>query len=205
MIIPQQDGSFIVRFPAAPPELVPAPTDGELAAYSDAAGDGIWLHVIERAFAQIRDRNGNQNLIEPMDSLAYKGGSSARTLRLMTGHKVKVYRFARSANLDLGSIIKHALNEGRLVDANAPHHSCAAIAFDPQTYMITIWNPWGTSRLYKTVGLKMDHGTFTMPLHELMQKFVSICVDERANRSSGTTAVTPGAGKSCGWPHDYIG
>ena len=48
------DGSFTVTFPGKKPEIVPAPTDAEIAAYTDA-NDGVWYNVLEKAYALIRD------------------------------------------------------------------------------------------------------------------------------------------------------
>ena len=56
MISENPDGSYTVAFLRRRPELVAPPSDGEVAEYSDAAGDGIWLHVLEKAYSQIQQR-----------------------------------------------------------------------------------------------------------------------------------------------------
>jgi hypothetical protein len=51
MITQNYDGSYAVTFPRHQPIAVPAPTDAEIACYSDAGEDGVWLHVCEKAYA----------------------------------------------------------------------------------------------------------------------------------------------------------
>jgi hypothetical protein len=178
MIAENPDGSYAVNFPRRPPEVVAPPTDGEIAVYSDAGGDGIWFHVLEKAYSQIQARIRNRDDIEPLDAVS-RGGSSSRAVVFLTGHAARTYHFRTSEDVDLGSVVANAMSEHRIVEANARGHACTVIGFDPQSREITIWNPWGTDAFYKTVGRRLDNGVFTMPLPELKQRFVSFGVEER--------------------------
>jgi len=168
------DGSFFVTFPRHDPIAVPPLTDCELACYSDAGSDGLWLHVLEKAYAIFKNRKkGNE---EALDTIIH-GGSGGRMIMFVTGNNCTRYPTASTSVDVLRQQLQAAMNSGKLVNTGTSGHCLTILAFDPTTDQITVWNPWGTDVVYKTVNKKMTHGVFTLTFPELMSVFVSLLIE----------------------------
>lgn len=168
------DGSFFVTFPRHAPIAVPPLTDCELACYSDAGSDGIWLHVLEKAYAIFKNRkNGNE---EALDTIIH-GGSGGRMIMFVTGNNCTRYPTATTSVDELRQQLQAAMNSNKLVNTGTSGHCLTILAFDPTTDLITVWNPWGTDVVYKTVNKKMTHGVFTLTFPELISAFVSLLIE----------------------------
>jgi hypothetical protein len=178
MIRELPDGSYIVKFPAAPPEPVAAPTDAEIAAFSDAGSGGFWLHVLEKAFTQLVTRSLHQRMVEPMDFVVYHGGSPAKVMRLLTGHEVIRVHLHKGSHPHLREAILSALRENRLVGASVPGHALAIVNCNPENDTVEIWNPWGSDVYYNKVGEFMHDGIFDMNFSRFMQIFSSVCIEQ---------------------------
>lgn len=168
------DGSFYVTFPHHSPIAVPPLTDCELACYSDAGSDGIWLHVLEKAYAIFKNRKkGNA---EALDAVIH-GGSGGRMIMFVTGNNCTRYPTASTSVEELRQHLQAAMNSNKLVNTGTSGHCLTILAFDPTADLITVWNPWGTDVVYKTVNKKMTHGVFELTFPELMSAFVSLLIE----------------------------
>lgn len=180
---------FEVSFPGHATISVPGPTDGELVAYSDATTDGIWLSLLEKAFAGLKlqersDQSGETQLYKNI-----RGGRPSEAIKLLTGHSVSKYSFNNpETRKKLPDLILQAVSERRIMvtsirnmhkDGKSSGHSLALLGLDQQNNTVTLWNPWGSSKIYKSVGLKMTQGRFSMPVDAWLARFKSLTVENR--------------------------
>lgn len=177
MISVNNDGSFSVTFPRHKAIAVPPPTDCELACYSDAGDDGLWLHVLEKAYAIFKNRRKGDEAIEPLDVVIH-GGSGKRMVMFMTGHCCIRYPTKSTSIEELRTHLRTALSNHRIVNTGTSGHCLTILEYDPDSDQVTVWNPWGTNGIYSTVNQQMDHGIFKMPLSDLMRYFVSILPEQ---------------------------
>jgi hypothetical protein len=68
LVASNSDGSFTVSFPGKPAMRLPAPTDTEIATYSNAR-DGVWLSLLEKACNQPHQSRANAGLDQGADGL----------------------------------------------------------------------------------------------------------------------------------------
>ena len=101
LIAPLRDGSFTVTFPGRPAMRVTPPTDAEIATYT-IAKDGLWLSVLEKAYAIIRIQMEPQQAStrEPLDSVGFRTGST-RVMELFTGHASRGITFPAASHQEL--------------------------------------------------------------------------------------------------------
>ena len=143
------DGTFTVTFPGKAPEKVPAPTDSEIAAYSDAS-DGVWFNVLEKAYAKIRPIKPAMATKEPLDAAALIGGDGNAVMALVSGHQTEVLRFPLKSGhaaderflAEVRADLAGAFHDHRAVVTGKYHHAFAVVAFDPRTDTVTIHNPY---------------------------------------------------------------
>ena len=177
MIQKNDDGSFSVTFPRHKPIDVAAPTDAEIACYSDAGDDGMWIHVLEKAYATYKNKKTRKYAIEPMDVVTH-GGSGARMIMFMTGEACVRHPTASTSDDDLRKSLQNALEHNRVVNTGTSGHCLTILGYDPASDLITVWNPWGTSTNYSTVHKEMKNGVFQLSLAELKKYFVSILPEQ---------------------------
>lgn len=188
MITINDDGTYDVKFPGAD-EAVTVNKDDINPAYAEAGPDGLWLAILERAYAQY----DNENSViyendDPYDSI--EGGRTHTGINIMTGHDTDGDVLSVTTLSTTREKLMAALppgEKGRLVSVgtrnNIPWvenskydngivhgHAYAVIAFDPETDMVTIRNPHGNNS---------EKGSqFTMPLSEMDEYFSSINYEE---------------------------
>ena len=155
--------SYTVSFPqrSLGAVTVPAPTDAEIARYSSAGRDGLWLIVMEKAYAQAR---GGDNVQEEIG----EGGQLSTGVKAMSGNKTDtdILTFTRESTTKRK--LQGAFKDGKLVTAaimsknrlKLPSgHAYTVLGFDGSA--LTIRNPWGSlpSEVPKDVdGFKPDAG-----------------------------------------------
>ncbi len=143
--------SYTVTFPGKLGAVtVPRPTDAQVARYSSAGADGLWLTVMELAYAQARAGKDEEN--PNVQEEIGEGGMTSTGIKALTG---------TSVNTDLNWFTRHkttrarldaAFREGKIVTAavgfenelNLPTmHAYSVIAWDGTD--VTIRNPWGSN------------------------------------------------------------
>lgn len=174
LIVSNSDGTYTVTFPRRTPIVVPAPTDCEIACYSDAGADGLWLHVLEKAYATFKNRHVGKQ--EALDTVI-NGGSGGRMIMFVTGNVCTRYPTDSTNDLLLRQYLNAAMNSNKVVNTGTTGHCLTVLRFDPSSDQITIWNPWGTSKYYKAAGMKMQNGVFTMPFNDFKQRFISLLIE----------------------------
>ena len=186
MIKESNGGRYIVRFYNANPVVIDRPTDGEFATFGNAIDDGIWLNVLEKAFATLKLKPDGQE--DDMYS-DISGGNSGPAIRLLTGHKTKRFNFTDESLRDKAEhMAKKALLDHRLVvtgirtagkNGKSSAHALAVISINEKQGQVTIWNPYGKTEKYK--GYQMEHGLFTIPIEDWETKFSSVSVELKTN------------------------
>jgi hypothetical protein len=187
MIAANADGSYTVTLPKRDPLHVITPTDAEIAVYSDAGDDGIWLNVLEKACAQTNFTH--REAVEPMDVVAGGGGYSGQAIHLLTGHQVYAIRFhgpqQKLSPADLKyqvlAYLSLAFQKHKIVTTGKMNHIYAVVAYDAQHEIVTIWNPQGRSGREKwsdgKKGPKMEDGFFTVSVDDLIRNFLGILIE----------------------------
>ena len=137
-IEPRPDGSYVAHFPSTQPIIVPPLSDGQLAISSTSAGDGAWVAVMEQAFGKYRGfTKGTAADADGTDSL-WRGGDTALTMRMLTGHATRRIPFARTMQVRASKAEK-ILPELRdaLVETLADHRFVTASVAPPATQPTT--------------------------------------------------------------------
>jgi hypothetical protein len=183
LITAGNDGKFTVSFPGKTPVRVPAPTDTELATYSNAR-DGIWLSVLEKAYAIVRIKAEPQQAStkEPLDSVGFRTGNPG-VVELLTGHKYKSVDLPANSHRpadghlvqEVRSLLQASFREHLAVMLGNSHHDYAIVAYQPSSDTVTIHNPYnrGGSETYPD-GVKVtvnDEGFFTLSTVQLINYF----------------------------------
>ena len=180
------DGSFTVSFPGKPAVRLPAPTETEIATYSNAK-DGVWLSLLEKAFAifRIKAEPAQASTKEPLDSVGFRTGSS-NVMELLTGHASKFVRFpgANGQPADARFVqqiraeLQTALHEHRVVESQKAAHDYAVVAYDAATDTVTLHNPYDRGG-FETwpdggKGARTDDGFFTLSTAQWVSYFVNV-------------------------------
>lgn len=195
MIQDNHNGTFTVNFPGRDPVTVNAPSESELALYSNSGSDGMWLSVLEKAYAQSQNNSAVFSSENPYDEIG-GGDSLAAGIEAMTGHSVNTDDTAFTSESTLRSRLTDALSHGRVVTAGINEyawssgtednglpqgHAYTVLSFDPTTDQVTLRNPWGHTEPVDANGRPVDgtnDGTFTVSIAEFDRYFSDICYEE---------------------------
>lgn len=199
MVHPLPDGRYEIRFPAGGSVRVQPLTDAELALGASNEGEGLWVTVMEKAFAEARNAAlaEDKRKLSATDLIA-SGGSSARAIEFLTGHEARTLSFRTREAKDqpptgdklneklaqLRPVLKKATAEKRLAAAGTPEtvanpgmkpkHAYAILAFDEKRDVVTLWNPHGNAFKPKgpaglANGWPIQDGKLDVPLAEFVQ------------------------------------
>ncbi|WP_158817900.1 C2 family cysteine protease [Methylocapsa sp. S129] len=194
MIRENKDGSFTVTFPGHAAEKIPAPTDAEIAAYTDSS-DGLWFNVLEKAYGEIRKINPKAVTDEPLDAAALHGGSTSEIMTLLTGHNTRNILFpiktGHPADNKLFNQIRTevsaALDAHMAVTTGKVAHAYAVVAYDGATDMFTLHNPYdrgGQEKMPDGDGAARDEkGFFTMTTAKFVENFNNVVIEEMTTAS----------------------
>ncbi len=200
---PLPGGGYEVTFPGAGKVTVPPPTDARLALGSSAGAQGLWLNVLEEAFARLpADRKKADAVC--LDAIS-RGGDPGAAIVALTGHKVSYYwtrppkgkGAAKPDEIktaaDLRPLLKAAQADRRLVcvgtaksAAAAPGvvscHAHAVLGFDAATDRVRVWNPWGNSFDPESMsglagGFTVADGEFSLTVPEFVRVFECVSVE----------------------------
>jgi hypothetical protein len=196
LITANRDGSYAVRFPGRAPVRVTAPTDAEIAAYT-AAKDGLWLSVLEKAYAVVRIQMEPKEAKtrEPLDSVGFRFGST-NVMELFTGHASRAIRLAEDSDkgvtgpmmAQVRAALRTAFRDHRAVTASMSHHAYAITAYDEAADLVTIHNPYNMGGFETlTEGKKIERngeGFFTISTAQLATHFFYVRVEQGGRASS---------------------
>jgi hypothetical protein len=196
LITTEGAGTYVVRFPGQPAVRVASPTDAEIATYT-AAKDGVWLSVLQKAYAHVRIRMEPKEAKtrQPLDSVGFRLGST-NVMELFTGHPSRAIRLG--AESDKGATgpmvtqvrlaLRTAFRDRRAVTASMSHHAYAITAYDPAADLVTIHNPYNAAG-FETLpeGNKVrrtDDGFFTISTAQFASSFYYVRVEQGSRARS---------------------
>ncbi len=190
MIQANDDGTYTVSFPDQDPVTVDAPTDAEIARYSTAGENGLWMTVLEKAY-------GENAMIG--SSVSGDAGSTAlpgtATANLTGGSDMDMLGMTQQATTR--QKLTSAFAENRPVTAGMNRdidpwgdnryeglpqgHAYSVTGYDPDTDTLTLRNPWGRAEWTNEDGQPrdgVDDGTFTMTVEEFHNTFSTVAYGE---------------------------
>jgi len=200
MIADNGNGTYTVSFPNGTSATVDAPTNAELAVGATSGSDGMWITVLEKAFANIEndgDETWAQNHIDDASQpsrgtdVFSSTGSSDQDFLALTGtgttHEKLSSAFAdgRAVNALIGKVplVGSSRDEG-LPTA----HIYSVTGYDPATQTVTIRNPWGHTEWTDENGDRRhgaNDGVFTMTIAEFDDMFTSVSYAQGAPTVDG--------------------
>ena len=149
---PSADGKYTVTFPGATRSIVVSPpTDAEIILYGTSAGDGSWLTLLEKAYAEYSDSDVITGIsgYEILNS-----GIPGTGVSLLTGHSNDLDLIMFTDKGEIARKTQEALNHGRIVTAStflgeksqnvSGLHVFTIVGYNagpPET--LRIRNPWG--------------------------------------------------------------
>ncbi|RYX94263.1 hypothetical protein EON78_06055, partial [bacterium] len=189
MIKDNSDGTYTVKFPGAnKPITVKAPTDGEIGMYATTGQDGMWLTLMEKAYAELRNSTATTYNHDNPHQAIDGGDFQDSSIKLLTAHKVDTDFLPLTSKDSMKSKLMKALNpeDGikRLVTAStfmdgddkknlATNHVYTILSYDPKTETVRVRNPWGGNN--DATNIKNNDGkddaTFTLTIDELDEHF----------------------------------
>jgi len=196
----KQDGkvvSYTVNFPGKLGSVtISPPTDGEIARYSYAGSDGLWLVVMEKAYAVARSRVQEPDIQKEVG----EGGQLATGLKAFTDAKIDHdfliltrksttvrkldAAFGRGSGKEKRRLVTAAIMSAN--DYGLPKgHAYSVIGWDGT--LLTIRNPWGRNPRPSKDKPKLNGvpgqdpyttGVFQMTLDEFYKVFAEIAYEE---------------------------
>jgi Calpain family cysteine protease len=194
MIQAQTNGDFQIQFGNGRDVNVPPLTDAELImGASEGRNHGVWLSVLEKAYAQIDLENkerktGTTNDADEavMTDFIGHGGYYAPVITLLTGHRATGAPLARWVKQDPQGGLERAHeliaantsgNKSKPLPRGFAHgHVYGLLGYDPVARTVMVFNPWGNGFKPKgppgpVNGYPTNHGIFQMPLADFVQVF----------------------------------
>ncbi len=198
MIQANQDGTYTVTFPGGKPITIQEPTEAEIALYSGASKDGLWLSVLEKAYAQSTNHDAwlkKENPYEKID----EGGGLDEAIKVMTGRSsdsdwlgvssLETLRTKLQASFSKDKLVLAAIKDTLILPSGAKshgltvNHAYAVLGYDPVTDKVTLRNalgqgePMNKDKPGEAADGKLD-GNFTMTLTEFKEYFSLIAFEE---------------------------
>lgn len=193
MITTNKDGTYTVTFPGKKPVTVKGPTDAELTLFPKPTNEGVWVHVMEKAYGELcmndslyralRQLRGMKESVIPQEHT--NGGSALDAgLRVLTNKSIG-WTWSLSGPKALHEGLSDATTRGVPVTADtgfnvkvdggpATDHVYSVLKYDKIDKVLTVRNPWGNSvPSLKGVKDKGD-GVFEIPLETFGAYFTKI-------------------------------
>ena len=192
MFAQNDDGSTTVSFGGGRKIKIVRLTDADIAIWSSAGTNGLWLTVLEKAYRRVLLRTKVPDQQEKSD--IYDRFGNTRTIEILDGHqtrKIALRRITASspALATLRKDLNAALREHRLVKAGTPaskkvpgitpNHAYAILGYDQRTDLVHVWNPHGNNFSPRgSDGLQNGYATktgqFDIPLKDVPQVFTDV-------------------------------
>jgi hypothetical protein len=185
MITENQDGTYTVRFPGRKPVTVTAPTDAEISRYVSSGRNGIWLNVLEKAYA--KSRNDSRLFAKGDMYKAIEGGWGRQSIKALTGNASDVSRMRFLSPASLQAKVTQAQADGRLMTIATGHpfgrsetkanklptgHEYTVMGYDESSGKYRIRNPWGS-------GGTQGDGMLELTAAEVKANFATLTVEKR--------------------------
>jgi len=186
---------FSVVFPDGEQALVSPPTDAEMA-YNDSPstlGDGIWMPVLLKAEGIIEGRrNARRAEIADPSLRVDVGGRPAAIVKRWTGKGFSGFNLGGASRKAvraalvrmqgrglMAEVLSYKHPDGKLIG----NHCYAILAFDTETDILTVWNPWGNDFTPKgpsgpEFGFERRGGVFKISLDDFMKLFRYLAIEK---------------------------
>lgn len=188
MIQSLPDQRYQVTFPGKEPIVIDAPTTGEMSMYGNSGQDGLWLSVLEKAYAQQTNQDAWLKKGNPYEKIGsgalLKTGVSAVTGKstqtdILVVTPMDTLRLKLEIALPLQKVVTAGINnnpfgDGRTGNGLPVGHAYSILGYDRSSDTITVRNPWGSTEVLNEQGQTRDgrnDGTFEMPLEEFSKTF----------------------------------
>jgi hypothetical protein len=204
MIQPLSGSRYAVKFPGLSKTItVTEPTDGEIAIFSTAGANGLWLTVLEKAFGASVNRDAYFFVDTSVTDAADQGRFTSKGIEIMTGHSVDtdflVAIVAKRIELmTLRNKLVNAFQNKKVVTAGIRGgilsnfrknglpmgHAYTVLDFKPTysidgtTDMVHIRNPWGRGGAKWPKNWQIQKGAFEISLTDFWDNFSEICFEE---------------------------
>ncbi len=200
-VTPGKEGQptrYTVTFPNQAPIEVVLSDEHELMRQSWAIDDGLWVTVLERAFASHRaalqapKEGGSASEGDKLDVAEW--GFAKEGVELLTGHASIVKMLAKSKPEEIDELLTEAMAKGAIATTDTPRrakkgsqlqtdHEFAIIGYAGGR--VTLRNPRGPGRKEEPLDAAgkvadgLDDGEITMSLAELIAGFEELNVEQR--------------------------
>lgn len=189
MIEQVDDKKYAVHFAGAKqPVQILAPSDAEIALNSSARQNGLWLTVLEKAYAAHVNRQQPKGKRDKVvsDKIAF-AGFERNAVALLTGHDTasvqwndpKLQTELRKAAAAKCLIFTGVRGEVKAPAPLHPGHSYAVLDYDSKTHQMTIFDPGGEDFSIQGPpglqhGYEIKSGVLSMPYQDFVQVFWGI-------------------------------
>lgn len=196
MITPIENDKYQVKFPGiADPIAVAKPTDSEIALFSGAESNGLWLSILEKAYGT----SVNQKtwfFLEDSPYDAISGDIERKGIMIITGHNVNIENLIAIAPksieiMHLGNKINISMNAGKVVTAGIRKsfskyteaglrrsHVYTVVGYDNNSDTVKVRNPWGHGGENWPKEWTINKGVFLMSLKAFWDNFSVIAFEE---------------------------
>jgi len=167
-------------------------TDADIAIWSSAGANGLWLTILEKAYRRILTET--EHPFRQDRASIYDKFTSARTIELLDGHQTRSIelRNIRPGSVQLSKLrqdLDAARREHLLVKAGTPggtktpgitpDHAYAILGYNKETDLVHVWNPHGNNFTPKGPdglqnGYTTKTGQFDIPLKDVLQIFTDV-------------------------------
>ncbi len=173
---------YELRFRGRDEPIIVTLTHGAMAQLNLDPHDGCWLTILALGEAHIRDAANNTAQFwreTPLGVVAHSG-SQLQVLECLMGQKYQSLNPQKLSRSSIGMMLAKATTETMPVGIGTGDHCLSLCDYNPQTQMLTILNPWGTSDTYQIEGTNlqypMNNGKFQMALSDACQAFDSLVI-----------------------------
>jgi hypothetical protein len=197
MISANDDGTYSVKLPGRDEIKINSPTDTEIALFSGAGDNGLWLSLLEKAYAESENNSSwffKKDI--PQDAIG-NDGYLKEGIRAITGNDADVditffttYDTTRNKLEDAmnkkavitAGIYEGFLEEDKSNEGLAGDHAYTILNYDREKDEVTVRNPWGHTDFADSVFRYHDYnndGTFKMSLEKFDKYFSIIAYEEK--------------------------
>ena len=191
-------GSTIVNFGDGQKLSIHNLTDVDIAMWSSAGTNGLWLTVLEKAYRRkLVETKYPDSKLRP--GIFDKFGPSTLTIEILDGFRtenisLKDFKAGNAGLNSLRSKMIAALNAKKIVKADTsnsvktrgitPDHAYAVLGFSKDTDAVQVWNPHG-QEFHPNGEEGLEHGyttkrgLFSVPLKEFVQIFDHVNIETR--------------------------
>jgi hypothetical protein len=193
-------GQYTVAFPGIKKRIsVTEPTDAEIALFSTAEDNGLWLVILEKSFGAAVNRDTYFFVTSSDYDAANSLGSLnplAEGIRIMTGNSVDFDVLALTSSNELRDKLLTARRNGKVVTAGIRAnldfwsdndarenglpmgHAYTVMGYDAAKDVLRVRNPWGFGGAHWPPQWVINQGVFEMSMQDFHDSFSTIAFEE---------------------------